>query len=464
MIKRLLVLTVVMIALSFGSVFAAQIDGLATLTGPALPAGLNVFINPSHLGDALVYPYYNVRDNKVTYFNIVNTDTANGVIVKLRFREAATIETTSATTGCATAVANFYGAAGTMIDCGSNEVLDFNVCLSAGDVYTGAIVTDTATGAGKFLELDSDTLTDPSVPASGVVFRFGAANPVKNITADNTREGYIEVLAFGMHSDALSTCNTTTGVDAPNRLGGMAFINDEDTAATYAYAATAIANCRSTVFAPSLANDTFVLDNCQNAAGVDDATLASAHVDQVDYPLTKVNIGGVYALDPVVSKGRTAMVITFPTKKLNDVLHDGRLFSNPTVIFEVWDDKENTITPTGDFSPQVVTTNTLPHEVNVLNIKNPAMFTSDVSGTIDTTTFNYGWLAIDLAGGASVATVGDGISDTYYGATTVNTLGLPGIGLVFQDAATEAISWSLPMAYATAVSLTGGAGSYTVSP
>jgi hypothetical protein len=480
MIKRLIVLTVVLIVLSVGSAFAAQMGGMVSGdNNPALPANLRTFIDPGGLGDALVYPYYNVRENKVTYFNIVNTDTfvdpvtkqGRGVIVKLRFREAATIKGSGASTvtpktGCqanvngpaagANCAAGPKYAPNQQVDCGSNEVLDFNICLSHGDVYTGAIMTDTATGAAKFVPLDTDTLTNPIVPVTGVVFKYGADNPIKTITADNTREGYFEVLSFGVWVDMVSTDNGVTfhdnpdctgfgtlpgsfgNPDAPNRLAGIAFINDEDVNATYAYYATAIANCRSTTFGVTLANDAYTLADCQDSAVTTD-------LDNVDWPLTKVNMGQFYITESSIGAS-TAFVITFPTRKLNDTLDDGWLFSNPVVIFEVWDDKENKITSTSDFSPQTIIKNSLPHEVNVLNISHGAMFVSDVAASITTGTFTYGWIAIDMTGG-DVA--GDCISDTeYYGAGAIN-LGLPAIGLVFQNVKGDAVTWALPMAYAT---------------
>lgn len=430
--KVILILTAVLMALSFGIANAGQLNGMVSgqvvnaggIGAPVLPANLFTFVNPGGTGDALIYPYYNVRDNKVVYFNIVNTDTVNGVAVKLRFREAATI-----TDACDS------------VDAGSIEVLDFHVCLSAGDVYTGAIVTDSATGAGKFVSLDTDTLTDPTVPSAGVVFRSGSANPVDGITADNTREGYFEVLSYGVWDETQTTCTTAdlTGADAPNAIMGFAFIHDEDTNATYAYNATAIADCRFEMFDMSLTNEYFNLTNCQDTAGANT-------VDTVDYAMTKKNLLSSYVVYDDID-ARTAVLITFPTKMLNQCIEVDTLFDDPTVQYSVWDDQENTITPQGDFSPTVTVTNQLPHEVNVLNIKKAAMFTSDVSGIVDTSTFEYGWIGIDLA----IETIADGVSDETVLADPVVTFGLPAIGLVFTDASGEAISWALPTAYDTLI-------------
>lgn len=459
--KKVLILTAVLIAFSFSFASAAQMNGMVSGNGlPTLPTTLVTYVNPSGLGDALIYPYFNVRDNKVTYFNVVNTDTEDdsgviggfdqGALVKIRFREAATIED-----GC-----------GAGVDCGSLEVLDFIICLSKGDVWTGAIVSD-SDGAGRLFSLDTDTLTYPSIPAAGVQFKFGANNPASGITADNTREGYFEILSAGTLVDEPATCDASTVATGEpfDMLMGFGFIHDEDTNATYAYNATAIAQCRSAAFAPTLTNENFNLSDCQDSGLV-------AGLDNADYPLTKYSLLGSYLVQEDLG-ARTAMVITFPTKKLNTTTPDDTLlFSNPIVSLDVWDDQENRITPQSDFSPVVTVTSTLPHEVNVLNIKETAMFTSDVSGVVDISGLapnEYGWMRVTLAEAILAPTytpaAANDISDTMYphAAGPWVSYGFPTIALMFSDAIDEAISWALPTAFTTVISDDNGTTA-TISP
>jgi hypothetical protein len=91
MLKRSsIVLAVALVLFAFGVASAGQIDGLRSNNGPLLPSGA-VYVNPGGTGDTLLYNYYNARNNMTTYFTVVNTDTASGARVRLRFNEAADI-------------------------------------------------------------------------------------------------------------------------------------------------------------------------------------------------------------------------------------------------------------------------------------------------------------------------------------------------------------------------------------
>ena len=89
--RFLLVLAAVLVLFAFGIAGAGQIDGLKSGTGPALPKGLENYVNPGGLGDALIYNYYNARNGMITYFSVVNTGELNGNRVRIRFYEAANV-------------------------------------------------------------------------------------------------------------------------------------------------------------------------------------------------------------------------------------------------------------------------------------------------------------------------------------------------------------------------------------
>jgi hypothetical protein len=94
---------------------AAVLAGLAGVAGIATTAQA-VNLNPDGLGQVLIYPYYTTNDGNDTLLSVVNT-TDSAKAVKVRFKEG-------------------YN---------SREVLDFNLYLSAFDVWVAAIVDDAGT-------------------------------------------------------------------------------------------------------------------------------------------------------------------------------------------------------------------------------------------------------------------------------------------------------------------------------
>jgi hypothetical protein len=88
------ILTLFVVALgvfAFGLANADQIDALGSGESGQFQPPTDVYVNPGGLGDALIYGYYNVRDNRDNYFNVVNTDVSNGVRARIRFIEALTL-------------------------------------------------------------------------------------------------------------------------------------------------------------------------------------------------------------------------------------------------------------------------------------------------------------------------------------------------------------------------------------
>lgn len=85
------------------------------------------------VGHNLIVPYYTAQDGNMTVLHLTNTDLENGKAVKVRFRGAAN----------------------------SDDVLDFQVLLSPGDVWTGA-VTAGASGVAQLVTADG-TCTVPAL-------------------------------------------------------------------------------------------------------------------------------------------------------------------------------------------------------------------------------------------------------------------------------------------------------------
>lgn len=142
---------------------SAMIGGLGF--AGAANAALNVA--ESGTGHILVMPYYNAQNGNMSVFHLTNTDTVNGKAVKVRFRGASN----------------------------SDDVLDFQVFMSPGDVWTAA-VSQGADGRAQLVTADT-SCTLPQIPAGGVSFvtdRLSKKGWTDADKAEQTREGYVEIL------------------------------------------------------------------------------------------------------------------------------------------------------------------------------------------------------------------------------------------------------------------------------
>lgn len=400
---RVLLAAIGIFVFSFGMAQAAQIDGLETSGAiPALPATLHVYNNPGGLGDALIFGTYNAR-GAFNFLRVVNTSTSVGIGAKVRFREAKN----------------------------SNEVLDFVICLSAGDQWS-AWVSDFGDSASpaKLLWWDNDTPTYPdpqgdddatnNIPSDlvggSIPFAYSATGAASSVTLDDTKQGYLEVIGISGWADTPGTGKTvktpnacgaqvgiagvtetgftpSTRIDVPNNLMGSLYTIKNFVVAPYN--ATALANFRGTAFGAgsiSLATDNPpLLDNAS------DGTTTADHLDAVNYVLTKTTINAMYDIETSIG-GATDIVLTFPTKRLSILdLTDNGPFNDCAVIdstgvignnstvgssssvlcrcervdISVWNDSEGqTTTKSCQFSPctpQSVTF-TLCNESNVVTI------------------------------------------------------------------------------------------------
>ena len=147
--------------LGTGAAFpAATAAGFANLTN-ATALG----ISPAGIGHILMVPYFTAQNGNATLLSVVNTDTKNGKAVKVRFRGAAN----------------------------SDDLLDFQVFLSPGDVWT-ANVAKGADGRSVLTTADN-SCTQPAIPAAGVAFGTGRlpATFTAEQKAAQTLEGYVEI-------------------------------------------------------------------------------------------------------------------------------------------------------------------------------------------------------------------------------------------------------------------------------
>jgi hypothetical protein len=184
-------------------VLGAAIAGSSLMVAASAGA---VNINHDGLGEVLIYPYYTARNGQVTLISVVNT-TDLAKAIKVRILE-----------GKNTA-----------------EVLDFNLFLSAKDVWTAVIV---GTGDGAAIGTFDKSCTNPKVTSTGIAFRNGAylSDAAANRTLDRTREGYIEMIEMATilpgskseadvtHDNGVPTCALTNNTDVIARQNAGDYI------------------------------------------------------------------------------------------------------------------------------------------------------------------------------------------------------------------------------------------------
>jgi len=119
-------------------------------------------------GHMLVVPYFSAQNGNKTLLSLTNTDDVNGKAVKIRFRGAAN----------------------------SDDIYDFQVFLSPGDIWT-AEVRQGADGFAELVTGDNSCTKPTNVNQSFKSTRFQAAGWTDAVNQSNTREGYIEIFNMG---------------------------------------------------------------------------------------------------------------------------------------------------------------------------------------------------------------------------------------------------------------------------
>lgn len=155
------------------SIAAAMIGGFAgAASAQALPTSFSnegmetptadtLVQSEGGAGHILVVPYFTSQNDNMSVFHVVNTDTVNGKALKVRFRGAAN----------------------------SDDILDFTVFLSPGDVWTGSVQGNEN---GSYFLTNDKSCTFPDIRGEQV--QFVTDRLPSNATAAATKEGYIEIL------------------------------------------------------------------------------------------------------------------------------------------------------------------------------------------------------------------------------------------------------------------------------
>jgi hypothetical protein len=390
-----------------------------------------VHVNPDGLGQVLIYPYYTVRTKTSAVFSnpqfnsllsVVNS-TASAKAVKVRFLEGKN----------------------------SREVLDFNLYLSARDVWTAAILP-TAGGAG--LVTFDKSCTSPTVssnaasPTGFVNYAYtGTFADGADASLDRTREGYVEIIEMGdvtgstatgvTHVNGVRPCTNipTALTDATvsnivlgsgGLFGSMTIIN-VNASAEAAYDAVALEAFRTVapaIWAPPgsiLPNLTQQLDasatthQAETYQGGGVVTSGwNTGIDAVSAALMHDNVMNEYVLDTNTKSG-TDWVMTYPTKNFyvgTGTGTPGKLFQRnfngnsgacDDVVIAYWDREEQS--PGGPpigFSPPPpgLLNPALCWEANIVTWNKSNVLASTNSANV-TVPYANGWAMLNLVAGAT---------------------------------------------------------------
>jgi len=181
--KNVLALSITAALVGFGFAGGAQAVALshATDASPLLANSAlasSLYASPDGIGHFLYVPYFSVQGGNVTMINLVNTDTTHGKAVKVRFRGAGN----------------------------SDDLFDFQVFLSPGDVWTGNVSklasSDPLKNGLAILNTPDASCTKPAKSKlagdhgiNDEAFHTARMNNFRtgDLLANETREGYVEI-------------------------------------------------------------------------------------------------------------------------------------------------------------------------------------------------------------------------------------------------------------------------------
>jgi len=438
----------------------AALAGLGALSGMGAAEAVN--LAPEGLGQALIYPYYTVRNGANgfaynTLLSVVNT-TASAKAVKVRFLEGKN----------------------------SKEVLDFNLFLSRFDVWTAAVVA-TANGAAV-TSTDNSCILPEQLPAAGQNFvNFAYSSDGADSSLDRTREGYVEILEMATfpdnsttalivtHSNGVPgqgsfTCADNSDSQAANDasapqgglFGGLTLINVFDGSA-YSQDATALDH----VFDSAVYNNAGDIGPTFNDASppisvvvangeavITDWTVTTRPIDAVSAVLMHNSVMNEYVTEPGLL-ANTDWIVTMPTKNQYVAVGTGTAKFPPfqrnfngtkgacdDISIDFWDREEKKNSTPGGFSPpQPGVTASLCWEANVITFKS--------AGVLGSTNFNFldvnakgfinGWAQLtfiytnaQLIGGSTTVV---GLSNGFFAFSSASATysGLPVVGFAVQS-------------------------------
>jgi hypothetical protein len=431
----------------------AALAGLGALSGMGAAEAVN--LAPEGLGQALIYPYYTVRNGAQgfaynTLLSVVNT-TASAKAVKVRFLEGKN----------------------------SKEVLDFNLFLSHHDVWV-ASVNATATGAAV-TSPDQSCILPTQLPAAGQPFvNFAYNGDGADSSLDRTREGYVEILEMatffdnsttailithGSTQDCASNSDSQASLDASRSnvvtgglFGGLTLINVFDGSA-YSQDATALDHVFDTGNVYNNAGDVGPTLNdvdppvsvvvANGEAVATNWSITARPIDAVSAVLMHNTVMNEYVTDPA-TQSNTDWVVTMPTK--NQYVKVGTGSATPPfqrnfngtkgacddILIDFWDREEKKNSTPGGFSPpQPGVTAALCWEANVITFMSHGVLGSTNANFLDVNSkgFVNGWARLTfiytnaklIGGTTTVVGLTNGVNG-FFSTPSATYAGLPVVG------------------------------------
>jgi len=392
----------------------ATLAGIGTLAAAGAVQAVNV--NPDGTGQVLIYPYYTVRTIGAapgspynSLMSVVNS-TASAKAVKVRFIEGKN----------------------------SREVLDFNLFLSAKDVWTAAVLP---VGAGAGVTTADVSCTAPKVTGTIPFVASAYQGDGGGDGIERTTEGYVEIIEMGTilagskteagvtHVSGVPTCkdiddvSVTAAIRNPTGglFGGMSLVNvlagvdiSTNAVALDAFRTTGKYDLPGDI-KPDLRDVSPATAVLFDGVVVRSATGFAQPVDAVSALFMMNHVYNEYVLDNVTKSG-TDWVVTMPTKRYYynangsvNYLFQRNFVTNACddILLGRWDREEQTPTVTPGFSPPPPAGKAaaLCYEANVLSFKSTASGspgTNNILGSANNLTaetpYQNGWA--DLTFGA----------------------------------------------------------------
>lgn len=350
-----------------------------------------VEVNPGGKGEVLLAPMVMVAGGWESELRIINTDTVNSVVAKVAFHKAER----------------------------SEEVLDFLVFLSPGDVWRGTAVKN-ADGTFGVRSTDESSLVVPVAGAVGCPAATAQSvgfDPMvikSSVPADFT---YVKVfqsrLVTGLgaapvaksailtaYSTACNAGTPITAADTANVLTADVTLSNAANGNMLRLPMTALANYNNSAYQRIGFPSTFA-GNPTNADALGTTTKA-----RVEDALWATDFAVPY---DVTSGSTTFATVTFPTKETfissagtqyAGFLPGGRA---PNVAMQIRNEQEDLIGTAGCIvSPCAVNpANTLPNELNVLAVTGGSG--TNTASQVFTSTFTRGWVNMSIEPSASTA-------------------------------------------------------------
>lgn len=279
-----------------------------------------VYVNPENKGQALIYPYYTVRNgrNNNGYFSVftIENPTSAFEAIRVRVREGRRGQT----------------------------VGQFNLFLSSARTWSAALIS-TSDGT-KLVTADNSCTWPSSVRSSGLVLGNSQyAGDGGGDSLDRTREGWIEVISMGnikdgalkdtingsspsCQSGVLQTVDGSNGSayldgqSGQGHLSGISSLVNVYNGTAYSYGATALDDFSDTILFASASNTSSpsLRDVNPKVATIIDNRERTGHysfqqldIDPVSAVLMAYQISSNFSVEAATASG-TDWVITMPTK------------------------------------------------------------------------------------------------------------------------------------------------------